>query len=152
MERDFGIWVVFGFMAWIVVGFSALAFFWKMTSTLGRYFSAMETTPWEHRTTLGWRIENPIVSTLGVRQDYSHRRLFWRLTLWGAPPQLVHSQEALSALQSYRCLALSVYLMQALAVVLFGFFFTWALLWLSIGVTVAALLVLWPAPWTENVT
>ncbi|MBU3034579.1 hypothetical protein [Tritonibacter mobilis] len=152
MERDFGIWVVVGFMAWIVVGFSALTILWKMKSLLGRYFSAMETTSWQHRAALGWRRGNPIVPILGVRQEYSHRRLFWRLTLWGPPPQLKHSQEALSALQSYRRLALSVYLMQALVVVLFGYFFTWVFLWMALGVSVAGAMLLRPDPWTENVT
>ena len=152
MGRDVGIWIVVGFTSWILAGFSTLVIFWKMKSTLGRYFSAMETTPWQHRAALGWRRENPIVPTLGVRQEYSHRRLIWRLTLWGPPPQLVHSREALSALRSYRSFALSVYLTQALVVVLMGLFFTWAFFWLSLGLTLAAALVLRPDSWTEKVT
>jgi len=147
-----GLWIVLGFMAWILVGFVGLAYFWMVHSRLGLYFSEMEAVPRDQRASHGWEVENPITPVFGVRRDYANRRLIWRLALWGAPPRLEHSVKARQTLRQYRILWWTALAVQFLILLAASVLLTLAFLWLVVFGVGVLLFVIRPSNWPEKLS
>ncbi|NVK99368.1 hypothetical protein KQ247_10175 [Ruegeria pomeroyi] len=150
MNGDLGVWIVSGFALWIAIGFSGLFLIWWGLHNLGVYFTEMETTSWELRAALGWKLENPASPVLSVAGDYSHRRLYWRLALWGPPPQLEHTARAIEALRKYRRVVLISVVLQGLFVAGLGVVFSAAFYLVCLATIAFSLVVMRPKRWTEE--
>lgn len=66
-----------------------------------RYFGLMTELPLDERRRFGWDRDNPVEKPF-TRGGMGARRLTVRLTLWGPPPGLRHSDAALTALRRLR--------------------------------------------------
>jgi cytochrome b subunit of formate dehydrogenase len=150
MSSELGIWIVSGAVLWIVIGFSGLFLFWKGRHNLGVYFTEMEQTPWEQRAALGWKLENPATPVLGVASQYSHGRLFWRLALWGPPPQLEHTPRAIEALRKYRRACLISAMLQGLLVAALGIMMAPDLFFFALAAFFLSIILVRPQRWTED--
>ncbi|UWQ38040.1 hypothetical protein K3552_03245 [Leisingera aquaemixtae] len=146
---DSGGWIVSAFLLWILIGFAGLFLFWRIWHNMGRYFSEMEDTPWAVRSALGWPSENPIPPVLGPGRDIARRRLLFRLAIWGAPPQLKHSDAALKALRAYRVLYWCVQMLFWLVVLVLSVLLTPAFYLIIVFSIALPLLVLRPAKWPK---
>ncbi|UWQ27983.1 hypothetical protein K3555_03425 [Leisingera sp. M527] len=151
IANDPAAWIMGGALLWITLGFGGLILFWRTWHVIGQYFTEMEKTPWAVRSALGWPSENPTPPMLRARRDLARQRLFYRLALWGPPPQLPHSKAALKALRMFRVLhwaarVFSWLLLSALAVLLSPVFFL-----IIVFSAVLPLIVLRPAPWPQEI-
>lgn len=148
-ETDFAGWIVSAFLLWILIGFVGLFLFWKIWHNVGKYLSEMEGTPWAVRSALGWPSENPTPPVLGPGRDIARRRLFLRLAIWGAPPNLKHSEPALKALRAYRVFYWCGHMCFWLVFVVLAVLFTPAFYLIIVLSIALPLLVLRPTKWPK---